>query len=69
MSEGLVACVNEVYENTSGADAMRDAVVSIIVKHREELLQKPAYEALLLNGGDFAVDLVTALVHASANVQ
>lgn len=61
--------LNEVYENTSSTDSMRDAVVSIVVEHREELLRKPAYEALMSDGGDFAVDLVIALIHASAKVR
>lgn len=69
VSEGLVECINEVYDNTSGTDDMRDAVIRIVVKHREELLRKPAYETLLSNGGDFAVDLVAALVHASAELR
>lgn len=67
MSEGLVECIMEVYNNTSGASDLRTAVIDTVVKHRQDLLGKPAYEALLSNGGDFAVDLVAALVHANAN--
>lgn len=66
MSEGLVDCITEVYNNTPDDSALRTAVVEIVVKHRKDLLRKPAYEALLSNGGDFAVDLVTALVYDNA---
>ena len=68
VSEGLVECISEIYNRTSGTDDIRNAVVSVVVKHREELLRMPAYGALLSDGGDFAVDLVAALVHECANV-
>lgn len=55
----------EVSKNTSGASDLRNAVIDTVVKHRQELLGKPAYEALLFNGGDFAVDLVAALIRAT----
>jgi hypothetical protein len=45
---------------------MRTAVVRIVIEHRHELLSNPAFEHLISEGGDFAVEITGALVQTTA---
>jgi hypothetical protein len=66
LSESLVECVVEVFRNTIKGDGMRTAVVRIVIEHRHELLSNPAFEHLISEGGDFAVEITGALVQTTA---
>lgn len=59
ISELLVDCIKEVYSFTddSGKD-LRDAVVEVAKEHFRELWDKIAFQALVRDVGDFAVDLM-----------
>ena len=63
VSERLVGCIAEIYENTSpeSDDGMRAAVVDTCVRHVDQLLSRKAFLSLIHEGGDFAVGLVRAL--------
>ena len=49
VSEGLVDCIVEIYNNTCGANDLKAAIVRALIEHRKELLHKPAFEALLFS--------------------
>jgi hypothetical protein len=60
-----VGCIVEVFSNTISGDAMRAALVRSIIEHRKELLGKSAFEHLISDGGDFAVEMTRALVQTT----
>jgi hypothetical protein len=62
VSEGLVECITEVYENTLPEDdCPRMAVGRTVTQHHQELLSKRAFQYLLHQGGDLAIDLTQIL--------
>lgn len=68
VSERLVECITEVFENTLPEDhGLRNAVVRTVAQHRDELLCKRAFQSLLHQGGDFAVDLMQILAKSQNN--
>ena len=63
ISERLVGCIAEIYENTSpkSDDGIRAAVLDTCVRHIDQLLSRKAFLSLIHEGGDFAVSLIQAL--------
>ena len=66
-SERFVDCITDVFENTLPEDGLRKAVVRTAAQHRRELLQKRAFQNLLHQGGDFAVDLMQILAEPQSD--
>ncbi|KAI0416378.1 BTB/POZ domain-containing protein [Xylaria grammica] len=59
VSELLVGCIREVYASTTQPkDRLRSVVVDIVHDYRSTLWQRKAFQDLVYEGGDFAVDLM-----------
>lgn len=55
----LVACIREIYKNTTESETgLRRAVVEAAHKSGPELWQKKEFRDLVSEGGDFAVDMM-----------
>ena len=66
VSERLVECIVEIYENTlEEPGGLREVVTRTVAQHREELLCKQAFQSLLHQGGDFVVDLMRIVAKPS----
>jgi len=59
ISDTFADCIREVYLSSMDTDPIeiRKTVVDVVSSHRE-LVQKPAFQELIREVGDFAVDLV-----------
>ncbi|KAI0173168.1 BTB/POZ domain-containing protein [Hypoxylon sp. FL1284] len=59
VSELFVDCIREVYSSTSESDkGLRDAVAQAAKEHSSDLWLKKAFQTLVREVGDFAVDLL-----------
>ncbi|KAI0547055.1 BTB/POZ domain-containing protein [Xylaria curta] len=59
VSELLFDCIREIYASTTPLEVgLRNAVVEVVAARRNDLWEKVAFQNLLHDGGDFAVDLL-----------
>lgn len=68
ISDTFTDCIREVYETTEQTDtAMRRATVEVARIHIKELYEEKCFQVLLWEIGDFAVDMVGAIITGGKN--
>lgn len=70
ISDTMADCIREVYSTSTDIkpSAMRQAVVDTASLHRKDLVQKRSIQELIREVGDFAIDLISAILSDEGNM-
>lgn len=68
VTDGLTACLQEVYANTlKKEDEIREAAMRTVRSNVNELLSRSSFRRLVAEGGELAVELVEMLSTSKSN--